>query len=201
VAPHALRRRTRAVGDDPDVEWDGLAAQAPNPHAAERLRGRLALSLLSRPALIVIFAHPGFETARGTRLRLKRDVERIVQRIRSWDISTEVIGAWMHESWDAEESLIESRELKRPGISILRGDVRPQWLAESVWENEGGRVGHTRDTPSASKARQTSLRKKHAVPDHRRRAGHPKARQGASPRDALSGLPGFRSDLAGVAGS
>jgi hypothetical protein len=180
------------------VEWVGLASDSEGAYPVDRLRHRLALSLLGRPELIVVAGHPPLDDVWQAWPRSRWDVERIVERIRSWDLPVEVIGMWVNERWDADECLVESEAVEthaRGDVAVLSGRGEcPQWLAERVWEDEGGRLKHPGYPVVTAGKHPTARRNRHVVSDFGRHAtGHAKARQGTPPRDPVGGLPGLRS--------
>jgi hypothetical protein len=185
------------------VEWDGLTSHGDRSRAAERLRERLALSLLGRPELVVVAGFPPVDTDWHAWPRSRRDVERIVERIRSWDLPAKVVGVWVDERWGVDECVVESEEVGRhepTPVNVLGAGVCPQWLAESVWETEGGRLKETREPAVAAGKHRTQRRTRHADSDHGPwTAGHSKAGQGTPSRDAVVGLPRLRSGPAGLA--
>lgn len=76
------------------VEWDGLASRAANPIAADRIGSRLALCLLGRPAMVVVFGHEAANELRGTGPRSRQELWRVVRRLRTWQLPVPVMGVW-----------------------------------------------------------------------------------------------------------
>jgi hypothetical protein len=72
-------------------------------HAAERLKERLALSLLGRPEVVVVAGYPPADTLPQVTPRSPQDVGRIAEHIRSWALPVEVVGVWVRERWEADE--------------------------------------------------------------------------------------------------
>ena len=175
------------------------------------LRDRLALALLGKPDLIVVLGHQSPRDSGAGRPTSREEVERVVERVRSLRVSTEVLGVWTNEDWDAASCLVESEELglrRYPKgdagsdeaiacFSVFRGDV-PQWLAERVWEDDGGRVGHERQRPAARR-HQAPWRQTHVA--HRRglSASHSRVSDQWHPGTDRA-VPGLRPDPALVAG-
>jgi hypothetical protein len=171
------------------VEWDGLAAEREKTHAAERLKDRLSLALLGQPELFVVAGHSAFERRWHSWPRSRRDIERIAQRIKSWDLPTEVVGVWMNERWDVDECVVESEELQ----TRASGGVCPLWLAESAWENEGGRLKQGKASSKRALNHRIKRRSRNVVCDnYEHAAGHAKASQGAPSRDPHRGLSRLR---------
>jgi hypothetical protein len=167
----------------------------------------MALSMLSRPELVVIAGHPPLGARWDAWPRSKQDVERILHRVRSWDVPVNVVGVWVNErSSDAGDSIFESEEVDayvHPPLSVFRNGghgVSPQWLAEAAWENEGGRVKHSPTPALPSGMNQKPWRKRHVVSDYRRNvAEQPNAERRGSSRDAVAGVSRLRPDLARLA--
>jgi hypothetical protein len=178
------------------VEWDGLAMDRENTHAAERLKDRLSLSLLGRPELLVVAGHRSFDKRWHSWQRSPRDVERIVGRISSWELPVEVVGAWLNERRDADERLVESEE----SGTRASGDRCPLWLAESAWENEGGRLRHGGAPAKTPHKHHMTRRIRHVVSDnHQHAAGYAERGEGQSPRRTHRALPRLRPDSSRLA--
>jgi hypothetical protein len=119
----------------------------------------------------------------------------------------DVVGVWVNErSTNADDSIFESEELDahvQPPLSVFRngGDgVSSQWLAETAWENEGGRVKRVPKPSPPSGIHQKPRRKRHVVSHYRRDAAErPKAERRRSSRDATAGVSRLRSYLARLA--
>jgi hypothetical protein len=171
------------------VEWNGLAAERERPHAAERLRDRLSLALLGQPELLLVAGHPSVERRWPSWPRSPRHVERIVQRIKSWELPAEVVGVWMNERWDVDECVVEPEELQ----TRASGGVCPLRLAESAWENEGGRLKQGQAPSTRALKHRLKRRSRNVVCDnYKHAAGHAKASQGAPSRDPDRGLSRLR---------
>ena len=179
------------------VEWDGLASGPESSAAAERLRDRLTLALLCRPELVVVAGSPAVDTVRHGGPRSRQDVERIAERIRSWNLPVAVVGMWVEERSNAEARLMRSEEGERhepAEVSVLGAGVSAQWLAESVWETEGGRLKETREPAVATKRRPTHRSTRPAGSDDGGRpAGDSNVGRRAPSRRAVGGLPRLRS--------
>lgn len=76
------------------VEWDGLASQHVSRVAADRVKSRLALARLGRPALVVVLGHPGRLNMRQVCPPSRSELRQIVRRLRSWLMPVPVIGVW-----------------------------------------------------------------------------------------------------------
>lgn len=116
------------------VEWNGLASQHVCRVAADRVRSRLALACLGRPALVVVLGYQGRSNMRQLRPPTRRELRQIVRRMRGWSIPVPVIGVWSsgrHRSRTAPRLCGEDDE--------TASDLPFYRHAESVWENEGGR--------------------------------------------------------------
>src|SRR5690606_15580096 len=68
------------------VEWDGLASHRVRTIAAERVKSRLALACLGRPALVVVLGHEGRLTMRQVGARSRSELRRIISRLRTWSL-------------------------------------------------------------------------------------------------------------------
>jgi hypothetical protein len=117
-------------------EWDALAAGEARSLYLERLKDHLALAQLGRPEAIVVVGGAAPRASSCARSHGRREVERALSHLRSWDLPAEVIGAWVTEHWDAEQCLIESEELP------LRPDETAVFQAD---EGEEMYVGLTSD--------------------------------------------------------
>jgi hypothetical protein len=186
--------------------WTALASGDASEFDAG-LKDRLHLSLLGRPELIVVVGHDRCGDSRLTRAGRCRDVERVVQRIRAWDLPAEVIGIWLGMRRRTETSFPESREAgqadgtgtsARSGagpqyLGVFRGD-NPLWLAERVWEDDGGRVVSTPRPKAALRPRDGRGRNSHEVHDGRVYSAGARGARGAA-----GVVLGFRPGLALVA--
>ena len=64
-----------------------------------------------------------------------------------------VVGVWVNEHGGFDECLVESEEVEshEPAeVSVNGAGVSPQWLAETVWETEGGRLKESRQPAVAA---------------------------------------------------
>jgi hypothetical protein len=172
-------------------------------------RDRLALSLLCRPELVVVY---GCETSPrfGERLPTSReDVERAVHRIHSLRLPANVLGVRIAERRGDAPYLTDPEGAGRsveagPGEAADTVELSvftphpPEWLAEQVREDDGGRVTHesvTRD--DHLRPRRRTLRRA----PHAGRAGMRRGRFSVAHWRLDGGRPRVRAHAPATAGS
>ena len=96
------------------VEWDALVTgDLASPHLT-RFKERLALAQPGQPEAIVVVGGAVPQSSRDERPQARREIERVVDHVRSWNLPIEVIGVWVNEHWTSDDCLIESEELSLP---------------------------------------------------------------------------------------
>jgi|GEM_PF-3351898 len=179
------------------VEWDGLSSPREGNQAAERLKDRLALSLLGRPELIAVIGHPPTDPAWRQWPRSREDVRCIAERIAAWDLPVHVVGVWIDGPQQIQQltSHLVSPDVQLAPAAPASEQEDELWLAEQVWETEGGRPQSINQPATEQTGRQTPGRNDDNARELPQSAAHqPDDGDEADDPGVTADLPGFRPD-------